>query len=58
LSPEPFARSDGEPTPHLVGYEIAVTDRERVLDPARARSLPVDDGAVTIAGTRLCLARH
>jgi hypothetical protein len=51
-----FARSDGEPTPHIVGYEIAVSDRERVLDRARARSLQVADGAITIAGTRLCLA--
>ena len=48
-----FAGSGGDPAPHVVGYEIAVTDRERVLDRARARGLPVEDGAVTIAGTRL-----
>jgi hypothetical protein len=51
-----FASTAGEPAPHVVGYEIAVTDRERVLDRARARALPVADGAVTIAGTRLRLA--
>lgn len=50
-----FAHGDGDPAPHVVGYELAVTDRERVLDRARARALPVADGAVTIAGTRLRL---
>src|SRR4030095_6694592 len=40
------APSDGASAPHIVGYEIAVTDRERVLERARARSLPVADGAV------------
>ena len=50
-----FAHGDGDPAPRIVGYEIAVTDRGRVLDLARARGLPAADGAVTIAGTRLCL---
>jgi hypothetical protein len=53
-----FAHGDGDPAPRIVGYELAVTDRERILDRARARSLPVTNGAVTIAGTRLCFARH
>ena len=48
-----FAHDDGDPAPHVVGYELAVTDPERVLDRARAHALPVADGAVTIAGTRL-----
>jgi hypothetical protein len=48
-----FARSDGDSVPHVVGYEIAAADRERVLDRARAHGLPVADGATTIAGTRL-----
>jgi catechol 2,3-dioxygenase-like lactoylglutathione lyase family enzyme len=50
-----FAHGDGDSAPHIVGYEIAVTDRGRVLDRARAHGLPVADDAVTIAGTRLRL---
>jgi Glyoxalase-like domain len=41
--------------PHVTGYELAVADRARVLDTARARGLAVSGDAVTIAGTCLRL---
>jgi len=50
-----FARSTGAEAPHVAGYTVAVTDRGRVLDMARARGLAVSDDAVTIAGTRFAL---
>jgi hypothetical protein len=50
-----FGPSAGSAPPHVTGYELAVTDRARVLDTARARGLVVSDDAVTIAGTRLAL---
>ena len=39
--------------PHVSGYELAVVDRDRVLDTARSRGLDVSGDTVTIAGTRL-----
>lgn len=50
-----FVPSAADPAPHVVGYDIAVMDRERILDAARAEGLATDAGAVTIAGTRLAL---
>ncbi len=51
-----FTRSPGDPAPHIVGYQIAVADRARVLATARARALDVAGDTVTIAGTRFALA--
>ena len=50
-----FARSAGAEAPHVAGYAVAVTDRGRVLETARALGLAVSDDAVTIAGTRFAL---
>jgi Glyoxalase-like domain len=50
-----FGASPGGEAPHVAGYELAVADRARVLDAARARGLVVSDDTVTIAGTRLAL---
>lgn len=50
-----FSPSASDPTPHVVGYEVAVADPARVLDAARARGLDVAGDAVTVAGTRLAL---
>jgi len=50
-----FHRDGQTASPHVVGYEIAVADRAAVRDAARARRLPANDDAVTIAGTRLQL---
>ncbi len=51
-----FAASPDDPRPHVTGYEIAMADRPRAFDVARARGLPVRHDAVTIGGTRLALA--
>jgi hypothetical protein len=50
-----FVPDTNDPAPHVVGYDVTVADRARVLEAARARGLPVDADAVTIAGTRLAL---
>ncbi len=50
-----FSHAPG-PTPHVEGYEIAPTDRARVLGTARDRGLEVSGDAIAIAGTRLRMA--
>lgn len=47
-----FSAGDG---PRISAYEIAVADPARVRAAAIARGLPVHDGGVTVAGTRLVL---
>jgi hypothetical protein len=42
-----------DPVAHVESYQIAVADRGRVLDAARARGLAVTADAITVAGTRL-----
>ena len=55
LAPGTLRFGPGAGAPHVSGYELAVADRARVLDTARARGLAVSDQSVTIAGTRLQL---
>jgi hypothetical protein len=50
-----FGPSAGAAAPHVAGYELAATDRTRILDAARARGLTSADDAVTIGGTRFTL---
>jgi hypothetical protein len=47
-----FGRAPGA-APHVGGYELAVVDRDRVLETARGRGLAVSGDTVTIAGTQL-----
>ena len=55
LAPGTLRFGPGAGAPQVSGYELAVADRARVLDTARARGLAVSDQSVTIAGTRLRL---
>ena len=55
LAPGTLRFGPGTGAPQVSGYELAVTDRARVLDTARARGLDVSDGSVIIAGTHLRL---
>jgi hypothetical protein len=55
LAPGTLRFGPGDGAPHVAGYEVAVADRARVLDAARARGLAVSDDSVTIAGTHLAL---